>query len=118
MPMPVAERVLLARVAGPFARCPSSLRTILGAIESPRPRWSLHAEMCDSWGAGGVARCAGATRVRPAGVARRVIFRRSRVHISGPHVAPGVILGGSDTSGRCFVAWYGRESAVPRFIYP
>ena len=74
--------------------------------------------MCDSWGAGGVARCAGATRVRPAGVARRVIFRRSRVHISGPHVAPAVILGGSDTSGRCFVAWYGRGSAVPTFMLP
>ena len=99
------------------------LRAVL-RVCAPRPRRyreppsTLHAEMCDSWGAGGVARCAGATRVRPAGVARRVIFRRSRVHISGPHVAPGVILGGSDTSGRCFVAWYGRESAVPRFIYP
>ena len=38
LPMPVAERVLLARVTGPFARCPSSRCTIHGAIESPHSR--------------------------------------------------------------------------------
>ena len=34
----------------------------------------------------------------------RVIFRRSRGHISGAHEAVGVILGGSDTYGRCSIA--------------
>ena len=37
--------------------------------------------------------------VRPAGVSRREIFRHSCVHISGPHEALGVILGGSDMYG-------------------
>ena len=35
MLMPVAERVLLARVTGPFARCPSSQGTIHGASRAP-----------------------------------------------------------------------------------
>ena len=34
LPMPVAECELLRRVTGPIARCPSSLGTIPGAIES------------------------------------------------------------------------------------
>ena len=59
--------------------------------------------MCGSWSAGRVARCAGATRVRAAGVPRRLIFRYSCGHISGPREAPGVISGGSDMSDRCSI---------------
>ena len=35
LPIPVAESELLRRVTGPSARCPSSLDTIPGAIETP-----------------------------------------------------------------------------------
>ena len=37
-PCPLLSVCCLRAFAGTFARCPSSLRTILGAIESPRPR--------------------------------------------------------------------------------
>ena len=65
----------------------------------PHVFFELRTDMCGSRPAGCVARSAGATRVRPAGVPRCVIFRRSHGHISGPHEALGLILGGSDTYG-------------------
>ena len=50
LPMPVAERVLLARVTGPFARYPSSQGTTHGAIETPR---SCGMRICAARGARG-----------------------------------------------------------------
>ena len=44
LPMPVAEHVLLARVTGPIARCPSSLATVPGADEGPSSRCTRKCE--------------------------------------------------------------------------
>ena len=61
LPIPVAESELLRRVTGPSARCPSSLDTIPGAIETP-----LRAARgrCAARGPRGAWRGARARRVR------------------------------------------------------
>ena len=80
LPMPVAERVLLA-CRRPVCALFFSLGTILGGYREPL--FALHTGMCGSWTAGGVARCAGATRARSAGAAETMHFEIVRACMCG-----------------------------------
>ena len=98
-PSPAARPLTRAACARRRTVCALSFESAHHPGLYPHVFFELRTDMCGSRPAGCVARSAGATRVRPAGVPRCVIFRRSHGHISGPHEALGLILGGSDTYG-------------------
>ena len=99
-----AARLLTRAAAHAFAgRLRAAVRVWASFCRDRVRLLALHAGTCSSRPVGGVSRSAGATRVRSAGVSGACVFRSSCTHISGLREAPGMILGGSDTSDRCTV---------------
>ena len=105
-----AAEGVLPRASQDRARGPVRVSHHLGHY--PHLLFELRTEMCGSWAWCAAVRSAGATRAIGWVRMRRMVFRCSCAHISGLREAMDVILGGSDASDRCTVAWYRRRSAT------